>query len=66
MCEYCGCRDIPLIGRLSEEHYQAVDALGVLRRAIEADDAAGVTDALRHLRAEPITYKDSKQASPHH
>ncbi|GIH95194.1 hypothetical protein ACFFMN_35660 [Planobispora siamensis] len=21
MCNYCGCRDFPLIGRLSEEHW---------------------------------------------
>jgi ribosomal protein S18 acetylase RimI-like enzyme len=66
VCEYCGCRDIPLIGRLSEEHYQAVDALGVLRRAIEADDAAGVTDALRHLRAELITHNESEEAGLFH
>lgn len=46
MCEYCGCRDIEIIGRLSEEHYEVVDALGTLRRAIEAGDEDKVDDAL--------------------
>lgn len=66
MCEYCGCRDIPLIGRLSEEHYQAVDALGVLRRAMDAGDAPAVTDAVAQLRAELITHNESEEAGLFH
>lgn len=66
MCEYCGCRDIPLIGRLSEEHYQAVDALGVLRRVIDADDPPGVGRAVERLRDELITHNESEEAGLFH
>ena len=62
VCEYCGCREIPLIGRLSEEHYQAVDALGVLRRAIESSDAVAVGSAVVALREELITHNESEEA----
>ena len=66
MCEYCGCRDIPLIGRLSEEHYEAVDALGVLRRAIAAADAAQVADAVALLSAHLFPHNDSEEAGLFH
>lgn len=62
MCEYCGCRDIPLIGRLSEEHYEAVDALGVLRRAITAGDAGQVADAVALLSGHLFPHNDSEEA----
>lgn len=66
MCEYCGCRDIPLIGRLSEEHYEAVDALGELRRAIEAGDAAAVGGAVADLREHLFVHNDSEEAGLFH
>ena len=66
MCEYCGCRDIPLIGRLSEEHYEAVDALGVLRRAITAADAAQVADAVALLSGHLFPHNDSEEAGLFH
>ncbi len=34
MCDYCGCRDFPLIGRLSEEHREIGETAGELRRAV--------------------------------
>lgn len=34
MCEYCGCRAIPLIGRFSAEHYEILNLSGDLKRAI--------------------------------
>ncbi|MGC1210115.1 MAG: hemerythrin domain-containing protein [Micromonospora sp.] len=34
MCNYCGCRDFPLIGRLSAEHEEIANAAGRLRTAI--------------------------------
>ncbi len=66
MCEYCGCRDIALIGRLSEEHYQAVDGLGVLRRAIDSGDGAHVKGALDAFAAELFPHNDSEEAGLFH
>lgn len=66
MCEYCGCRDIALIGRLSEEHYQAVDALGILQRAIASQDAAAVEAACDHMAAELFDHNDSEEAGLFH
>lgn len=34
VCNYCGCRDFPLIGRLSAEHEDITNAAGRLRAAI--------------------------------
>ncbi|MFF4624506.1 hemerythrin domain-containing protein [Nonomuraea jabiensis] len=34
MCNYCGCREFPLIGRLSQEHWDIQECAGALRRAI--------------------------------
>ncbi|MEV0425657.1 hemerythrin domain-containing protein [Micromonospora sp. NPDC050495] len=45
MCNYCGCRDFPLIGQLSTEHESISDAAGRLRSAIHRADP----DALRAL-----------------
>lgn len=66
MCEYCGCRDIPLIGRLSEEHYQAVDSLGVLRRAIDTRDPDQVSAAVTALAGELIPHNESEEAGLFH
>lgn len=66
MCEYCGCRDIPLIGRLSEEHYEAVDALGSLRRAIESGVATDVAEASGHLAGHLFVHNDSEEAGLFH
>lgn len=66
MCEYCGCRDIALIGRLSEEHYEAVDGLGRLRRSIETGDAAAVKRSLGLFAAELFPHNDSEEAGLFH
>ena len=34
MCNYCGCREFPLIGRLTAEHEEIAEAAGRLRTAI--------------------------------
>lgn len=62
MCEYCGCRDIPLIGRLSEEHYEAVDGLGEVRRAIEAGNPDAVASALDAFAADLFEHNESEEA----
>lgn len=38
MCSYCGCQSITVIGRFMAEHEECVNALGDLRRAVEAGD----------------------------
>ena len=43
MCNYCGCRDFPLIARLTEEHEKISNAAGRLRRAITHGEADPVT-----------------------
>ncbi|MFI0793854.1 hemerythrin domain-containing protein [Micromonospora rubida] len=51
MCNYCGCREFPLIGRLSAEHETIANAAGRLRVAARAggDDALPALDALLAL-----------------
>lgn len=63
MCEYCGCRDITIIGRLSEEHYGAVNALGALGRAIESVDRDEVGRAIRALSSHLFPHNMSEEAS---
>ncbi|GIJ31580.1 MULTISPECIES: hemerythrin domain-containing protein [Micromonospora] len=45
MCNYCGCREFPLIGQLSAEHEAIANAAGRLRTAI----TSGGTDAVALL-----------------
>ncbi|MGW4502130.1 hemerythrin domain-containing protein [Micromonospora sp. NPDC004336] len=51
MCNYCGCREFPLIGRLSDEHEAIANAAGRLRAAVRAGaaDAPAALDALLAL-----------------
>ena len=51
VCNYCGCREFPLIGRLSEEHEAITNAAGQLRTAITGNDGDPFTalDALLAL-----------------
>ncbi|WP_406045631.1 hemerythrin domain-containing protein [Micromonospora sp. NBC_00898] len=45
MCNYCGCREFPLVGRLTAEHEAIANAAGRLRTAVRA----GGADALPAL-----------------
>src|SRR5262245_20548242 len=52
MCNYCGCRDFPLIAQLTAEHEAIANAAGHLRRAIttgEGDPMAALDDLLALL-----------------
>lgn len=51
MCNYCGCRDFPLIAELTAEHEAIGNAAGRLRTAITtgADDRLARLDALLAL-----------------
>lgn len=66
MCEYCGCRDIALIGRLSEEHYGAVNALGGLRRGIESKDPDEVLKAVQALASHLFPHNKSEEVGLFH
>lgn len=48
MCNYCGCREFPLVGQLTAEHDVIVTAAGRLREAITkgVGDPFGLLDAL--------------------
>jgi hemerythrin-like domain-containing protein len=52
MCNYCGCREFPLIARFTEEHEAIADAAGRLRRALvhgTGDPVAALDDLLALL-----------------
>ncbi|GIJ22526.1 hemerythrin domain-containing protein [Micromonospora lutea] len=52
MCNYCGCREFPLIGQLTTEHEAIVNAAGRLRTAITSgagDPVARLDDLLALL-----------------
>ncbi|MEQ4305277.1 hemerythrin domain-containing protein [Plantactinospora sp. B6F1] len=51
MCNYCGCREFPVIGRLTAEHEAIANAAGSLRTAITSgtDDPLVRLDALLAL-----------------
>jgi hemerythrin-like domain-containing protein len=42
MCNYCGCREFPLISRLTAEHEEIAETAGALARAVNADSDASV------------------------
>jgi hypothetical protein len=56
MCNYCGCRDFPLIGRLSEEHWQIEETAGALRRAINGSRYGEAVSLLDELLAQLIPH----------
>ena len=49
MCSYCGCRAIPTIARLFDEHTDIINAMGTVRRAVAADDDVATASAARAL-----------------
>lgn len=54
MCNYCGCREFPVVGQLTAEHEAIGEAAGRLRRAIvdgRGEVAAGYLDDLLALLA---------------
>ncbi|TXK34356.1 hemerythrin domain-containing protein [Nonomuraea sp. C10] len=51
MCNYCGCRDFPLIGRLSAEHVEIGEVARTLRMAVDRAAYAEARDLLDDLLA---------------
>jgi len=38
VCEYCGCREVPAIAELRDEHHQLLHEVDHVRRALESGD----------------------------
>jgi hemerythrin-like domain-containing protein len=51
MCEYCGCRGVPPIAELMDEHSALVDQAHEVRRALSSGDPADAMSRLTHLVA---------------
>jgi hypothetical protein len=50
MCQYCGCRAVPLIRDYIAEHDRVVDLLDGAMRAIASDDVAAAGARVREAR----------------
>jgi hemerythrin-like domain-containing protein len=51
MCDYCGCRETPLVKELMTEHRYLQDEVDHIRRALAAGDRNGVGTRLKELLA---------------
>ncbi|WP_277345787.1 hemerythrin domain-containing protein [Nocardioides sp. JQ2195] len=51
MCEHCGCRGVPPIAELMDEHYALLDDAHEVRRALGAGDRAGASRLMERLVA---------------
>lgn len=49
MCSYCGCRNIPLIARLTRQHEEITNHTTALRAAARNDDRSGAAAAVEAL-----------------
>ncbi len=49
MCEYCGCKEVPAITELRDEHHDLLDQVDHVRRALAAGDGDGARDQLGAL-----------------
>ena len=49
VCDYCGCRETPLVNELMIEHRHLLDEVDHIRRDMAAGDRASVSGRLRHL-----------------
>jgi hemerythrin-like domain-containing protein len=61
MCSYCGCDAITVIGRLMADHSEIVTAVGALRRAVTADDAAAAGRRAEALASLVHTHTDAEE-----
>lgn len=64
MCNYCGCRDFPLIAQLTVEHENIANAAGRLRRAITHGNADPVVRSARaHAERGALVAADAELAA---
>ena len=52
MCQYCGCRDMPLLRDYTAEHERAVNLGGDAVRALDAGDSARAQDLAGRMAEE--------------
>ncbi|MFF4196816.1 hemerythrin domain-containing protein [Nonomuraea sp. NPDC001831] len=62
MCNYCGCREFPLIGRLSQEHWDIQECAGALRRAIGELRQGDAVALLADLMARLVPHTDAEES----
>ncbi len=60
MCEYCGCREISVIGDYTEEHIDIVNHLTALRAAVESGGPEQLAAAVRGMAGalDPHTLRE--------
>jgi len=51
VCDYCGCRETPLVNELMTEHRHLQDEVDHIRRALRAGDTRAVASRLEELLA---------------
>ncbi|MEU1392307.1 MULTISPECIES: hemerythrin domain-containing protein [unclassified Nonomuraea] len=61
MCNYCGCREFPLIGRLSQEHWDIQECAGALRRAVGELRHGDAVALLADLMARLVPHTDTEE-----
>lgn len=49
VCEYCGCRTVPAVRELMEEHDAIIEDAGAVRAALLSGDRAATVARLEHL-----------------
>jgi len=62
VCNYCGCRECPLIWQLTDEHLAIEEAAGRLRRSIEAGRYAEAVRQLDELGALLAPHTTTEEA----
>ncbi|GAA2874723.1 hypothetical protein GCM10010517_35470 [Streptosporangium fragile] len=62
MCNYCGCREFPLIGRLTEEHGEIEETAGSLRRAIGEGRYGDAVPLLEELLALLVPHTATEES----
>ncbi|TMR89736.1 hemerythrin domain-containing protein [Nonomuraea basaltis] len=62
MCNYCGCREFPVIGRLSQEHWDIRECAGALRRAIHEGRHDAAETLLDELLARLVPHTATEES----
>lgn len=62
MCDYCGCRDFPLIAQLTDEHVAIAEAAGRLRRAVTGGRESAAPALLDELLALLLPHTGTEES----
>jgi hemerythrin-like domain-containing protein len=63
MCDYCGCRSMPVIADLSDDHERILVLADDIRRALAAGAIDAATTTLGHLRDVLAVHHAVEEAS---